>query len=80
MVIDGHAFSLLGQNLSRIDSVGIRSQRIVSHSEFGNQRPLTVDRGMLRCDRSAVTFEHNNTVYEVNETAKGRGAQPIDPI
>ncbi len=48
-------------------------QREVSRADLGDDWPLTVESGVLRCEGSAVTLESGGTVYYLNGTAKGRG-------
>jgi hypothetical protein len=53
----------------------------VSASDFGDEWPLTVDSGTLRCEPpSAVVFETGGTEYGVNGMAVTNGYDEIDPI
>lgn len=54
----------------------------VSRAEMGDDWPLTVEAGTLRCDADAVTFvTEDGREYAVNGTAIGRHDHPeIDPI
>lgn len=56
----------------------------VSRATLGDEWPLTVEAGELRCDGSggvgAVTFTAAGKTYAVNGIAKQRGIQAIDPI
>ncbi|WPD17984.1 DUF2511 domain-containing protein [Thermaerobacter composti] len=52
----------------------------ISAEDLGEEWPLTVDSGYLRCDQQAVIFHHDGVDYAVNGTAKSRGLPPIDPI
>lgn len=57
----------------------------VSRAELGDEWPLTVEDGTLRCDGAkeagAVYFEANGRVYPVNGIARGRTDGPeIDEI
>lgn len=57
----------------------------VSRAELGDEWPLTVEEGMLRCDGAqqigAVFFETDGRVYPVNGIARGRSDGPeIDEI
>lgn len=57
----------------------------VSRSEMGDEWPLTVDAGELRCQGSggvgAVTFTTaDGKTYAVNGIAKQNGVPAIDPI
>ncbi len=47
-------------------------ERNVSRADMGDQWRFTVDEGLLRCTRGAVTFTSRGTIYAVNETALGR--------
>lgn len=63
-----------------------RGSMAVRREDLGDEWPLTVARGTLRCTGSArlgaVTFEApNGRVYAVNGTARSRpGTREIDPI
>lgn len=48
-------------------------QRHVSRQDLGDDWPLTVESGELRCEGGAVTIESDGTVFYLNGTAKGRG-------
>lgn len=53
----------------------------VTRADFGDEWPLTVEGGTLRCDGEAVTFEADGTTYAVNGMATSRDAgADIDPI
>jgi Protein of unknown function (DUF2511) len=58
----------------------------VSRTDYGNDWPLTVESGTLRCDPpSAVTFTtENGTTYWINGTAAsmadGNGWLDVEPI
>ena len=43
--------------------------RQVSRADFGEEWPLTVESGLLRCQAGAVTFETGGSVYAVNGLA-----------
>lgn len=53
----------------------------VRREDFGENWPLTVDAGVVRCQNGAVTFTSNGFNYDVNGTAmtKNRGKK-IDEI
>lgn len=57
------------------------NELVVSLSDFGQDWPLKVSGGILRCEDGAVTFTDGTTIYAVNGAAKdlGRGVD-IDPI
>jgi hypothetical protein len=58
-----------------------RNSVAVKRSDFGDDWPLTVEQGTLRCEGDAVTFNDGETVYAVNGTAKTRkSGVDIDPI
>lgn len=66
-----------------------KQEEEVTESDFGDRWPLTVSRGILKCEKledselnvQAVTFEAEGKVYAVNGIAKGRKAgEDIDPI
>lgn len=54
----------------------------VSAADFGDDWPLTVQSGVLRCGRSmAVTFTHGGWEYAINGVARSReGFRPIQEI
>lgn len=53
----------------------------VSRADFGDQWPLTVDGGTLRCEADAVSLEARGVVYAVNGTAESRDiGVDIDPV
>lgn len=53
----------------------------ISSAELGDKWPLTVEEGVLACDRSAVTFRTNEgQVYALNGLAMSRGFLEITPI
>jgi hypothetical protein len=53
----------------------------VTRAEYGEEWPLTVDRGIVGCEADAVTFTApDGEVYGVNGHALARGSQEIDPI
>jgi Protein of unknown function (DUF2511) len=43
--------------------------RQVSRADFGEEWPLTIESGLLRCRAGAVTFETGGSVYAVNGLA-----------
>ncbi len=51
----------------------------VSRAMLGDEWPLTVEDGVLRCEGSAVIIRVGGTDYAVNGAATGKGAD-IDPI
>lgn len=57
-------------------------ERKVRRLDVGDEWwPFTVEAGTLRCDRGAVTFEVEGTVYALNGTAQAmRMGEEIDPI
>jgi hypothetical protein len=47
----------------------------IARSDFGDDWPLTVERGLLSCRQgSAIVFGAGDTAYAVNGTARGRAA------
>lgn len=61
-------------------SSGSGNDREVAASDYGDEWPLTVESGTLRCDGDSVIFETGGTEYAVNGLADGRGYADIDPI
>jgi hypothetical protein len=55
---------------SQGDDTAAASEERVAQAEFGDDWPLTVSEGTLRCEASKVTFEADGTVYAVNGTAR----------
>lgn len=52
------------------------NERLVSRADYGDEWPLTVGSGTLRCDGSAVTFTSaDGTTYWVNGTAGGQAEE-----
>jgi hypothetical protein len=69
------------------DSQTASNERAISRTDYGDDWPLTVESGTLRCDEpGAVTFtsDDNGTTYWVNGTAgdmaDSNGWQDIRPI
>jgi hypothetical protein len=62
-------------------SASFGQARWVTARQFGNDWPLTVRSGTLRCDDDAVLFETGGRSYAVNGTAKTLTGHPdIRPI
>lgn len=66
-----------------------KGQEEISQSDMGEEWPLTVSSGILKCEEpkenelnvQIVTFEAEGKIYAVNGIAKGREAgEDIDPI
>lgn len=58
------------------------NEALMTQAELGDEWPLTVDEGIVRCEGAGeVYFEAEGTTYAVNGTAQGAsGAPEIDPI
>jgi hypothetical protein len=80
----GAAFGVSGCD----DSTGngadrMARSRTVSRSQYGNDWPLSVDRGELRCYPNlggAVAFAASGTLYALNDAARRHGYVAIRPI
>lgn len=44
----------------------------VSRGDYGDKWPLTIDRGVLRCEGGAITLEASGTMYALNPEAQQR--------
>ena len=60
---------------------GVRAESsTVTESDFGDEWPFTVDKGVLHCSDSEVTFRADGKEYAVNGSATAAGYASIDPI
>lgn len=75
-------FPTEGRKISRVSEGNNASERTVSAADFGDQWPLMVNEGRIRCDPpSIVTFTASDgRRYAINGTAEGAGVPKIDPI
>ncbi|NLT53572.1 MAG: DUF2511 domain-containing protein [Actinomycetales bacterium] len=86
VVVPVAALALLVTGCSASDPVNEDAPgREISKSVFGDQWPLTVDSGRLRCEgpqyHGAVTFEHEGKVYALNGPATvGKLGRSVSPI
>ena len=48
------------------------SLRYVSHAEFGDAWPLTVEDGTIFCDGASILLRTNHGLFAVNGTARGQ--------
>jgi hypothetical protein len=63
-----------------IPGIPDNQQRTVTRSEFRWDWPFTVGTGTLGCASGAVVFRAAGANYGVNDAAKSRGFQPVEPI
>lgn len=74
-------FLVIALMLGACGGAGAEVGEPVSRADFGDDWPLTVDTGELRCEgASAVVFVVDGTEYGVNGSALSAGYPEIDPI